>query len=64
MEKIKNIALVAHDNCKKDLIEWVTYNYKSLVRHKLVCTGTTGKLIEAVLRDKLAEGQLDHTIIK
>ena len=64
MEKIKNIALVAHDNCKKDLIEWVTYNYKSLVRHKLVCTGTTGKLIESVLRDKLAEGQLDHTIIK
>jgi methylglyoxal synthase len=33
-----------------------------LVRHKLVCTGTTGKLIEAVLRDKLAEGQLDYTI--
>jgi methylglyoxal synthase len=64
VEKIKNIALVSHDNCKKDLIEWVTYNYESLVRHKLICTGTTGTLIEAVLREKLAEGQLDHTIKK
>ena len=64
MEKIKNIALVAHDNCKKDLIEWVTYNYQSLVRHNLVCTGTTGTLIEAVLRDKLGEGQSDYTIKK
>jgi methylglyoxal synthase len=64
VEKIKNIALVAHDNRKKDLIEWFTYNYKSLVRHKLVCTGTTGTLIEAVLRDKLGEGQFDYTIKK
>jgi len=42
MEKNKNIALVAHDNRKKDLIEWFEYNYRSLVKHKLVCTGTRG----------------------
>lgn len=45
----KNIALVAHDNRKKDLIEWVKWNRKELVNHKLICTGTTGKLVEEAL---------------
>lgn len=55
MQKIKNIALVAHDNCKKDLIEWVGWNHKILVDHRLVCTGTTGRLVEEVLRAKAVE---------
>jgi methylglyoxal synthase len=46
---IETIALVAHDNRKKDLIEWVEYNYKHLMDKKLVCTGTTGKLVKNVL---------------
>jgi len=45
----KNIALVAHDNRKKDLIEWVVWNRKELVNHKLICTGTTGKMVEKAL---------------
>jgi len=45
----KRIALVAHDNKKKDLIEWVTHNMKALARHELIATGTTGKLIEETL---------------
>lgn len=44
MEKAKWIALVAHDNRKRDLREWVEFNYRTLVRHGLVCTGTTGRL--------------------
>jgi methylglyoxal synthase len=60
MENIKTIALVAHDNRKKDLIEWFEYNYRSLVRHTLVCTGTTGKLIEGVIRKKLEKEQFDY----
>jgi methylglyoxal synthase len=51
MEKIKNIALVAHDNRKKDLIEWVEWNCRTLFQHKLICTGTTGKLIEETLKN-------------
>jgi methylglyoxal synthase len=51
MEKIKNIALVAHDNRKKDLIEWVKWNCQTLLRHHLICTGTTGKLIEKTLQE-------------
>ncbi len=45
----KRIALVAHDNKKKDLIEWAIYNKKVLSRHELISTGTTGKLIEEQL---------------
>ena len=62
MEALKTIALVAHDNRKKDLIEWFEYNYKSLVRHKLVCTGTTGRLIEEVIRKKLEEEQSEYQL--
>lgn len=44
--KRKRIALVAHDNKKKDLIEWVEHNKTVLAKHELFATGTTGKLIE------------------
>ncbi len=56
---MKTIALVAHDNRKKDIVEWVEYNYKKLLPHKLVCTGTTGSLIEKALKNKIAEDKLD-----
>ena len=49
MEEIKTIALVAHDNRKADLLDWVQENKKSLIKHKLICTGTTGKLVEETL---------------
>lgn len=45
MGKQKQIALVAHDNCKKDLIEWVKKNKDILSTHFLYGTGTTGELI-------------------
>jgi methylglyoxal synthase len=51
MDKTKNIALVAHDNRKIDLMEWVTWNCRTLLQHRLVCTGTTGKVIEQTLRE-------------
>jgi methylglyoxal synthase len=49
MEVVKHIALVAHDNQKNDLIEWVKWNHALLLRHTLVCTGTTGRLVEEAL---------------
>ncbi|HNW29645.1 MAG TPA: methylglyoxal synthase [Spirochaetota bacterium] len=48
----KRIALVAHDNKKKDLIEWAEWNWHVLAGHDLVCTGTTGRLIEEALLKK------------
>ena len=41
----KNIALIAHDNRKKDLIYWVKTNKDMLSRHFLCGTGTTASLV-------------------
>lgn len=42
----KRIALVAHDNRKGELIDWVREHLAILKRHILSATGTTGTLIE------------------
>ena len=65
MEGSKRIALVAHDNCKKDLVEWVEWNWKLLLTHRLICTGTTGRLVEETIVKKLEKGDtLKHHITK
>ncbi|MDZ4727211.1 MAG: methylglyoxal synthase [Leptospira sp.] len=46
MEIVKNIVLIAHDNRKEDLLEWVHFNKGTLSKHHLSATGTTGKLIQ------------------
>jgi methylglyoxal synthase len=38
----KRIALIAHDNCKDDLLDWARYNRGTLSLHDLYATGTTG----------------------
>jgi len=42
----KKIALVAHDNKKKDMIAWCRKHATELGKHQLCGTGTTGLLIE------------------
>ena len=46
MNRDKKIALVAHDNKKADLLEWVKYNRVLLAGHILYATGTTGLTLE------------------
>ncbi|MDD3078326.1 MAG: methylglyoxal synthase [Paludibacter sp.] len=46
MKKQLTIALVAHDYRKVDMVEWALFNMEMLSKEKLVCTGTTGSLIE------------------
>ena len=41
----RNIALVAHDNKKDDLVEWADFNKGTLAQHNLLATGGTGKRI-------------------
>ncbi len=56
--KTYNIALVAHDARKADLKEWARYNGTILNNHHIICTGTTGKLIQNVMNEIAYE--LDH----
>ncbi len=53
MQVRKNIALVAHDNRKEDMMEYVGWNAEILARHNLICTGTTGRLVKETLEKKL-----------
>lgn len=65
MEKQKRVALVAHDNRKKDIAEWVSWNWETLLQHKLICTGTTGRLVEATLADRIPDGRaMSSPIVK
>lgn len=49
IERDKKIALVAHDNKKRDLVEWAKYNRDLLAHHTIYATGTTGALLEQEL---------------
>ncbi len=49
MGQEKRIALVAHDNKKRDLLEWAKYNRDLLARHTVYATGTTGEILEGEL---------------
>lgn len=41
----KRIALIAHDNCKAEMLEWAEFNRNALAAHDLHATGTTGALL-------------------
>lgn len=49
MKHDKKIALVAHDNKKRDLLEWAKFNRILLAHHTIYATGTTGDLLEREL---------------
>lgn len=63
MAKQKQIALVAHDNCKKDMVEWVAWNRDLLKGHHLICTGTTGKLVQEALLQHLDEEEHEQIMV-
>ncbi|MDD2793640.1 MAG: methylglyoxal synthase [Sediminibacterium sp.] len=60
MIKNKTIALIAHDARKSDMIEWVIFNAKTLLNNQLICTGTTGGLIEKALKDYVGNGYVPN----
>jgi len=57
MKPNKTIALVAHDNKKKDMVEWAKYNRNLLIHHALYATGTTGTILERELGFKITKLQ-------
>ena len=55
MDHDKRIALVAHDNKKRDLLEWAKFNRDLLAHHQIYATGTTGKILEKELNLKVTK---------
>lgn len=45
----KRLALIAHDNCKGELLDWARFNQGTLAAHELYATGTTGALLTTEL---------------
>jgi len=41
----KNIALIAHDGKKRDMLDWCDWNKEILAKHFLCGTGTTAQMI-------------------
>lgn len=53
------IALVAHDQRKADMVDWVKFNAQYLSKHELVCTGTTGGLIKNAFSEAGIDAQVE-----
>jgi methylglyoxal synthase len=49
MSPRKRLALIAHDNCKTDLLDWARFNRGTLAQHELFATGTTGAVLAGEL---------------
>ena len=49
MPRRKQLALIAHDNRKADMLEWARYNRGTLAQHELHATGTTGAKLASEL---------------
>jgi methylglyoxal synthase len=49
MLRDKKFALVAHDNRKRDLLEWARFNRDLLAHHEVFATGTTGEILQQQL---------------
>lgn len=64
MSKQKTIGLIAHDACKKTMTEWADFNAKKLGKHKLICTGTTGQLIQDLYDKKYPDMKVHVTRLK
>lgn len=68
MDKRLTVALVAHDAMKHDLAEWVAWNWEKLLSHRIVCTGTTGRIVAETLIERRgqesAKTRFDITMLK
>jgi len=57
----KQIAIIAHDSKKPELLTWAKAHRSELAKHKLLATGTTGTLLEDNLEltvEKVQSGPL------
>ena len=62
MIKNRTISLISHDKRKFDMFNWVKYNALILSKNKLICTGTTGKVVEKAMKEFSKESGIDLEI--
>lgn len=55
MKRVKEIAVVAHDNCKDELLDFIDCNRDVMARHNLIATGTTGRMVESLLEERASQ---------
>lgn len=55
MKKVKEIAVVAHDNCKDELLDFIDCNRDVMGSHNLLATGTTGRMVESLLKERASQ---------
>ena len=46
---METLALIAHDQKKNELLEWVKEHRKALRKYKLIGTGSTAELLNSIL---------------
>ena len=57
MKKIKNIAIIAFDSKKTDLIEWSYFNKNLLLPHQILALGFAGNILEGTLNKKVGKSE-------
>lgn len=62
MVKNRTISIVCHDFRKFDIFNWVKYNALILSKNKLICTGTTGKVVEKAMKEFSKENGIELEI--
>lgn len=62
MIKNRFVSLISHDKRKHDMFNWVKYNALILSQNKLVCTGTTGEVVEKALKEYSEENGVELNI--
>ena len=46
---METLALIAHDQKKNDLLEWVKDHREALTKYRLIGTGSTAELVNSIL---------------
>lgn len=58
MDVVMKVAFVLQGNCRKVLAEWMGRNWRLLLSHKLIFTGTTGRWVEESVTKHRPKGQM------
>ncbi len=58
------IALIAHDRTKPALIAWFQEHFEKLKSHRIVATGTTGRMLAESIQTNFFEGEINFETVQ